>query len=302
ARQSRDNSSSARNETHNTPSERRDSESGQEKGLDFTSVVKLPLCSARRRDGARGHSVRPRSTGEQAKSRPPVPVLSAVFRRTSLRIDNVRARLERRPIPFRVTRREAKLRRGDGRMPRSPGRARWYEMRRFDIDPNNHTAGPVAGKPDNPTFADLGVHPDIVRALSESGIERTFDIQALTLPLALRGEDVIGQARTGTGKALGFGVPLLQRLVTPGDGTPQALVVVPTRELCLQVSQDLAEAGKYLGVRITSIYGGRPYESQIQSLRSGVDVVIGTPGRLLDLAEQRNLVLGKISTLVLDEA
>ncbi|ACU95736.1 MAG TPA: DEAD/DEAH box helicase [Actinopolymorphaceae bacterium] len=175
-------------------------------------------------------------------------------------------------------------------------------MRRFDIDPNNHTAGPVAGKPDNPTFADLGVHPDIVRALSESGIERTFDIQALTLPLALRGEDVIGQARTGTGKTLGFGVPLLQRLVTPGDGTPQALVVVPTRELCLQVSQDLAEAGKYLGVRITSIYGGRPYESQIQSLRSGVDVVIGTPGRLLDLAEQRNLVLGKISTLVLDEA
>ncbi len=118
----------------------------------------------------------------------------------------------------------------------------------------------------------------------------------------MRGEDVIGQARTGTGKTLGFGVPLLQRLTTPGDGTPQALVVVPTRELCVQVSQDLAKAGKHLGIRITSIYGGRPYESQIQSLREGVDVVIGTPGRLLDLAEQRNLVLGKVSTLVLDEA
>ncbi|EIE97682.1 DNA/RNA helicase, superfamily II [Saccharomonospora glauca K62] len=146
------------------------------------------------------------------------------------------------------------------------------------------------------------MHPDIVRALAESGIERTFDIQALTLPLALRGEDVIGQARTGTGKTFGFGVPLLQRLTLPGDGTPQALVVVPTRELCLQVSQDLENAGKHLGVRIASIYGGRPYESQIKTLRKGVDVVIGTPGRLLDLAEQRHLVLGKIATLVLDEA
>ncbi|WP_037336052.1 DEAD/DEAH box helicase [Saccharomonospora piscinae] len=156
--------------------------------------------------------------------------------------------------------------------------------------------------PDNPTFAELGVHPDIVKALTASGIERTFDIQALTLPLALRGEDVIGQARTGTGKTLGFGVPLLQRLALPGDGTPQALVVVPTRELCVQVTKDLEKAGAHFGVRIASIYGGRPYESQIASLRDGVDVVIGTPGRLLDLAEQRHLVLGKVSTLVLDEA
>ncbi|MGW9480689.1 DEAD/DEAH box helicase [Saccharomonospora azurea] len=156
--------------------------------------------------------------------------------------------------------------------------------------------------PSNPTFAELGVHPEIVRALDASGIERTFDIQALTLPLALSGDDVIGQARTGTGKTLGFGVPLLQRLALPGDGTPQALVVVPTRELCVQVSQDLENAGKHLGVRIASIYGGRPYESQIKSLRDGVDVVIGTPGRLLDLAEQRHLVLGKVATLVLDEA
>jgi superfamily II DNA/RNA helicase len=97
-------------------------------------------------------------------------------------------------------------------------------------------------------------------------------------------------------------VPLLQRLTLPGDGTPQALVVVPTRELCVQVSQDLENAGKHLGVRIASIYGGRPYESQIKALRQGVDVVIGTPGRLLDLAEQQHLVLGKVATLVLDEA
>ncbi|WP_433873599.1 DEAD/DEAH box helicase [Saccharopolyspora sp. CA-218241] len=153
-----------------------------------------------------------------------------------------------------------------------------------------------------PTFTELDVHPEIVRALNDSGIERTFAIQELTLPLALRGEDLIGQARTGTGKTLGFGVPLLQRLTIPGDGTPQALVVVPTRELCLQVTRDLTEAGKHLGIRTVAVYGGRPYEEQISALQSGVDLVIGTPGRLLDLAEQRHLVLGKVRGLVLDEA
>jgi len=172
--------------------------------------------------------------------------------------------------------------------------------------PASDTSHPLqAGAPvrdDSPTFADLGVRDEIVRALERAGIERTFAIQELTLPLALAGEDVIGQARTGMGKTLGFGVPLLQRLTVPGDGTPQALVVVPTRELCLQVARDLKDAGKHLGVRIEAIYGGRPYEPQIAALRKGVDLVVGTPGRLLDLAEQRHLVLGKVRGLVLDEA
>jgi superfamily II DNA/RNA helicase len=163
----------------------------------------------------------------------------------------------------------------------------------------------VAGAPvreDSPRFADFDINADIVRALTEAGIERTFAIQELTLPLALAGNDVIGQARTGTGKTLGFGVPLLQRISLPGDGTPQALIVVPTRELCLQVARDITDAGKHLGIRTLAIYGGRPYEPQIEALRKGVDVVIGTPGRLLDLAEQRHLVLGKVRGLVLDEA
>ncbi|WP_425414651.1 DEAD/DEAH box helicase [Pseudonocardia spinosispora] len=170
-----------------------------------------------------------------------------------------------------------------------------------DAEPLQATA-PV--KPDAPTFAELGVRPEIVRALNEVGIERTFAIQELTLPLALAGEDVIGQARTGTGKTLGFGVPLLQRL-NPSTGdrdVPQALVVVPTRELCVQVARDLADAGRHLGARITAIYGGRPYEPQVAELQRGVDIVVGTPGRLLDLAEQRHLVLGRIGALVLDEA
>ncbi|RJQ72817.1 DEAD/DEAH box helicase [Pseudonocardiaceae bacterium YIM PH 21723] len=171
-----------------------------------------------------------------------------------------------------------------------------------DVDTSHPLQAVAPPPPLSPTFAELGVRPEIVQALNEAGIERTFAIQELTLPIALPGDDVIGQARTGTGKTLGFGVPLLQRIVTPGDGTPQALVVVPTRELCLQVTHDLADAGKHMNIRILSVYGGRPYEPQISALRKGVDVIIGTPGRLLDLAEQRHLVLGKIRMLVLDEA
>ncbi|MGY1693445.1 MULTISPECIES: DEAD/DEAH box helicase [unclassified Geodermatophilus] len=141
--------------------------------------------------------------------------------------------------------------------------------------------------------------------MAEVGITRTFAIQELTLPLALAGNDLIGQARTGTGKTLGFGVPLLQRVVPPaegGDGVPQALVVVPTRELCVQVARDLATAGKKRGIRVQAIYGGRAFEPQVAALQAGVEVVVGTPGRLLDLAEQGHLVLGKVGVLVLDEA
>ncbi|WP_430377165.1 DEAD/DEAH box helicase [Streptomyces sp. B1-3] len=136
----------------------------------------------------------------------------------------------------------------------------------------------------------------------------------MTLPVALSGTDVIGQAKTGTGKTLGFGLPLLERVTVPADveagrarpedltDAPQALVVVPTRELCTQVTNDLLTAGKVRNVRVLAIYGGRAYEPQVEALKKGVDVVVGTPGRLLDLAGQKKLNLGHIKALVLDEA
>ncbi|MDT0462757.1 DEAD/DEAH box helicase [Streptomyces gibsoniae] len=136
----------------------------------------------------------------------------------------------------------------------------------------------------------------------------------MTLPVALSGTDVIGQAKTGTGKTLGFGLPLLERVTVPVDveagrakpealtDAPQALVVVPTRELCTQVTNDLLTAGKARNVRVTAIYGGRAYEPQVEALKRGVDVVVGTPGRLLDLAGQKKLNLKHVKCLVLDEA
>ena len=154
-------------------------------------------------------------------------------------------------------------------------------------------------------FREFGVSDTICAALETAGIYTTFPIQALTLPIALGGHDIIGQARTGTGKTLGFGIPLLQQL-QDGPPTspkaPRALVVVPTRELAIQVADDLRMAGSGLGTRVLTLYGGRAYEPQIEALRSGVDVVVSTPGRLLDLVGQRHLGLGDVRTLVLDEA
>jgi superfamily II DNA/RNA helicase len=155
------------------------------------------------------------------------------------------------------------------------------------------------------------VLPEIVQALSDVGIKEAFPIQEMALPIALLGTDLIGQARTGTGKTLAFAIPVLQRIIAPGDpdfqelvapGKPQALVVAPTRELALQVSGDISVAGARRGTRTLTVYGGVPYEPQLDGLASGVDVVVGTPGRLLDLANRRSLDLGHVKVLVLDEA
>lgn len=161
------------------------------------------------------------------------------------------------------------------------------------------------------SFADFDVRPEIVQALADAGITHPFPIQAMTLPVALQRHDIIGQAKTGTGKTLGFGVPLLNSIVAPGEpgydelagpGKPQALVVVPTRELAVQVAGDLATASARRTVRVVQVYGGRAYEPQIEALNHGVDVVVGTPGRMIDMLKQRHLDLSRVRTVVLDEA
>ncbi|MBS2963663.1 DEAD/DEAH box helicase [Actinocrinis puniceicyclus] len=187
--------------------------------------------------------------------------------------------------------------------------------------------------------------PETVEALDALGITAPFPIQSATIPVALSGADVIGQAKTGTGKTLAFGIPLLQRVsgpdsqpleqaevatgetsaaaapasggsrrrrrtrtaapaagLTPAHGSPQALVVVPTRELAIQVTNDLLDAGKVRAIRVHALYGGRAYEPQVAALRAGIDIAVGTPGRLLDLTRQQHLELGGVRTLVLDEA
>jgi superfamily II DNA/RNA helicase len=172
----------------------------------------------------------------------------------------------------------------------------------FDSEPALVRA-PV--RSDSPTFAELGVRPETVEALAKAGITRAFQIQEDALPIALRGNDLIGQAPTGTGKTLGFGLPILERVTAPGegaDGKPQALIVVPTRELGIQVARDLAAAGATRGVRVLPIYGGVAYEPQVDQLKKGVEILVGTPGRLLDLAKQKQLKLGSVQALVLDEA
>ncbi|MDP9692823.1 UNVERIFIED_ORG: superfamily II DNA/RNA helicase [Arthrobacter globiformis] len=161
------------------------------------------------------------------------------------------------------------------------------------------------------SFADLDVRADIVESLADAGITHPFPIQAMTLPVALSGHDIIGQAKTGTGKTLGFGIPALQRVVgrddagfdkLPAPGAPQAMVIVPTRELAVQVANDLQTASRKRNARIATIYGGRAYEPQIDALQKGVEVVVGTPGRLIDLYKQKHLVLKNVKIVVLDEA
>ena len=161
------------------------------------------------------------------------------------------------------------------------------------------------------TFADFGVEPEICEALDAKGITHPFPIQALTLPVALEGQDIIGQAKTGTGKTLGFGIPLLMDTLGPGEegwdadpaaGSPQALIILPTRELAKQVAEELSMAAARRTVRIVQVYGGRAYEPQIEALKEGAEVVVGTPGRVIDLMNRGLLDLAHVTTVVLDEA
>lgn len=157
------------------------------------------------------------------------------------------------------------------------------------------------------TFADLAVSESVVAALAEHSITHPFPIQQLAIPIALSGADMIGQARTGTGKTFAYGIPAVEYLLGLDDqddaldGTPRVLVVTPTRELAIQVTNDLRILCASQ-LRILTVYGGVGYDEQRTSLKKGVDIVVGTPGRLLDLSTQGNLDFSKIHVFVLDEA
>ena len=150
-------------------------------------------------------------------------------------------------------------------------------------------------------FITLNLSPELTRAVSELGYIEPTPIQSAIIPLMLGGADVIGQAQTGTGKTAAFALPILNNL-KPGQKHIQALVMCPTRELALQVSQAFSEYGQFCDVRVLAVYGGQPYGPQITRLNKGVDVVVGTPGRMLDLLERKCLNLGQVQTVVLDEA
>lgn len=148
------------------------------------------------------------------------------------------------------------------------------------------------------SFADLALRPEVLKSLSAAGFEKPFPIQELVIPIALTGVDLIGQAKTGTGKTLGFGLPIVNSV--KAIGVIQALIVVPTRELGVQVAEELEKIGRDLSV--AAVYGGRAIEPQIAQLNEGVDILVATPGRLLDLHRQKALDLSTVQQLVLDEA
>jgi superfamily II DNA/RNA helicase len=152
------------------------------------------------------------------------------------------------------------------------------------------------------TFAGLGLHADLVAALARQGITEPFPIQELTIADALEGRDVLGKAKTGSGKTLAFGLPVLGRIGKAESRRPKALILVPTRELATQVTDALRPLGEVRDRKVRAVYGGVSMDPQVTALQKGVDVVVGTPGRLIDLLERRELSLEAVEVLVVDEA
>jgi ATP-dependent RNA helicase DeaD len=150
-------------------------------------------------------------------------------------------------------------------------------------------------------FGDLGLSDALLRAVTEVGFEEPMPVQAETIPAMLAGRDVIVQAHTGTGKTAAFALPILQKLEPEGT-EPQALVLTPTRELAMQVAQTFHRLGKHLDARVLAVYGGQPIERQLRALRHPVDVVVGTPGRIMDHLRRETLALNRVRVVVLDEA
>ena len=156
------------------------------------------------------------------------------------------------------------------------------------------------------SFQSLGLHPTLLSSLAKLGFDYCTPIQAQTLPLALAGSDIAGQAQTGTGKSAAFLLATMQHLLTEPrvgpEGQPRAFMLAPTRELAVQIYDDACKLGADTGLKLTVCYGGTGYESQRQSITNGVDILIGTPGRLIDYFKQDIYSLKYVECVVLDEA
>src|SRR6188768_3905143 len=159
------------------------------------------------------------------------------------------------------------------------------------------------------SFDELGLRPEILRAVTESGYTTPTPIQAQAIPVVLAGLDVMGGAQTGSGKTAGFGLPILQKLSAHENVSPsparhpvRALILAPTRELAIQVEEQIKEYGKYTKLRSTCVFGGVDIKQQLPIVRGGVEILVATPGRLLDHVEQKSVNLGQVEILVLDEA
>ncbi|MFT7473099.1 MAG: superfamily II DNA/RNA helicase [Verrucomicrobiales bacterium] len=152
------------------------------------------------------------------------------------------------------------------------------------------------------TFADLGVSDDLCTALASRGITEPFSIQTIAIPDALAGRDVCGKAQTGSGKTLAFGIPVIERIGTSAPKRPLAIALVPTRELAVQVAEELEPLAKARNVRIAAVYGGANIERQIAKFEKGVDFVVATPGRMIDLVERKAVTLADLTHVIVDEA
>tara|TARA_Y100000590_G_scaffold20478_1_gene23861 strand:- start:3192 stop:4358 length:1167 start_codon:yes stop_codon:yes gene_type:complete len=151
-------------------------------------------------------------------------------------------------------------------------------------------------------FSELGIEKDLVEALDVSGISKPFEIQKITIPDILKGRDVCGKAKTGSGKTIAFGLPIVQLLQRSKPGKPTGLALVPTRELAVQVCKEIDPLASKRKLRVKAIYGGSPIEKQIESLKKGVDFVVATPGRLIDLLERGDISVIDVEKIVIDEA
>ncbi len=171
-----------------------------------------------------------------------------------------------------------------------------------DLVAQSSTTTPaVPAKPPGPTFAEMGLRPELLRALADMGFTEPMDVQAKTLPLVRAGRDIMVQSRTGSGKTAAFGIPLIDKVVSPEEKFVQAIILLPTRELALQVASELARVGAHSGVAVVPVYGGAPMGRQIEQLRAGGQIVCGTPGRVLDHLRRGTLQLEKVKCAVLDE-